>query len=107
MFGTKEFLAKGSTRSKLTLTGMPEKEDKLAFDIPEEGRNPIPIDVWKFRIPVRLSMPNPNFLEYLNHLSDYIDPKDDAIWTDELFGAFIEMLWVYYKSQFMVYLFFS
>lgn len=79
MYGTKHLLRKGMVRSALAAYGYPEWEDKENFEIPPDGRNPIPIDVHRFRLPVRLHLPSDIFANYLGYLRRWLMPKDDEV----------------------------
>lgn len=79
MYGTKDLLKKGMVRSAHAAYGYPESEDKKNFKIPLEGRNPIPIDVQRFRLLVRLFVPSDIFTNYLGCLLRWLNPEDDDV----------------------------
>jgi hypothetical protein len=79
MYGTKDLLKKGMVRSALASYGYPESEDKENFEIPPDGRNPIPIDVQRFRLLVRLFLPSDIFVNYLGYLRRWLKPEDDDV----------------------------
>lgn len=54
--------------SKVTAKGLPEIQDKEAFDIPKDGRHPIPVDMYKFKLPVRTWLPSEDYTNYLYYL---------------------------------------
>ena len=91
----------------MSVIGYPEKQDKHCFQIPIDGRNPIPIELYKFKIPVRLYSPYHDFANYLEALEYHLDREEDIVWTDPMFVNFIDNLWIYYKKQQIFYLLYS
>jgi hypothetical protein len=106
-YGTKDMIDSKAVLSSITAQGLPESEDKVAFQIPEEGRNPIPIDIYKFKIPFNPTIPNVEFVKYLRLCQEHIDNKDPKVWTDPKFKIFICYLWDLWKWQQQAYLLYS
>jgi hypothetical protein len=106
-YGTKDMIESKAVLSSITVQGLPESEDKEAFQIPLEGRNPIPIDIYKFKIPFNPTIPNVEFVKYLRLCQEHIDKKDPKVWTDTKFKVFISYLWDLWKWQQQAYLLYS
>jgi hypothetical protein len=106
-YGTKDMIDRKAVLSSIAVQGLPESEDKEAFQIPPEGRNPIPIDMYKFKIPFNPTTPNVSFVNYLRLCLKHIDKKDPKVWTDPKFKVFICYLWDLWKWQQQAYLLYS
>lgn len=105
-FGTRELLDQGYVFSDLTPKGYPENLDIVNFKLPKKGTPPIPIEVWKFKVPFRRKCPDENFYNLLNNIKNYT-PEDSELWEEQKFFDFVDRLWIIYQPQQIAYLLIS
>ena len=74
--------------SNLTARGLVEAADKESFQVPDQGRNPCEIDMYKFRLRFVKGAPSKNYSNYLLNLSEIEDTE--PMWEDPLFVDMVE-----------------
>jgi hypothetical protein len=67
-YSSRKLIKQKFIESKLTAKGLPEIQDKEAFEIPKDGRHPIPADMYKFKLPLRTFLPSEDYNNYLYYL---------------------------------------
>lgn len=67
-YSSRKLIEQNFIESKVTAKGLPEIQDKEAFEIPKDGRHPIPVDMYKFKLPLRTFLPSEDYKKYLTYL---------------------------------------
>jgi hypothetical protein len=96
----------GNCRSLKTVQGFSPEQDPDAFFTKEGETGPIPINLWKFELPVCLPWPDKEFISYITKLGEHLG-KDCSLWDQEVFCTWIEFMWSGYGIQMKIYLLWS